>query len=170
MAAATDASGPVVTAAAVSALALVPFIVAGDVAGNELLYAAAPVLLAGLVAATLLNTLVLSAACLWFGPARAPGRDGPPRPAGRAAAAAGAGGPRGPAGGRPAGEPGQLGKGARPVHRFSRRPSLSAVLALAIVFALAALAGCASTSAGDDQPPPAPGWNGPDRTAPSAWC
>jgi Cu/Ag efflux pump CusA len=75
VAAATDASGPVVTAAAVSALALVPFIVAGDVAGNELLYAAAPVLLAGLVTATLLNTLVLSAACLWFGPARAPGRE-----------------------------------------------------------------------------------------------
>ena len=41
------------------------------------------------------------------------------------------------------------------MHRFSRRPSLSAVLALAVVFALAALAGCASTSAGDDNPPPA---------------
>jgi Cu/Ag efflux pump CusA len=80
VAAATDASGPVVTAAAVSALALVPFIAAGDVAGNELLYAAAPVLLAGLVTATLLNTLVLSAACLWFGPARAPGREDLPGP------------------------------------------------------------------------------------------
>ena len=41
------------------------------------------------------------------------------------------------------------------MHRFSRRPSLSAVLALAVVFALAALAGCASTAAGDDNPPPA---------------
>jgi Cu/Ag efflux pump CusA len=80
VAAATDASGPVVTAAAVSALALVPFIAAGDVAGNELLYAAAPVLLAGLFTATLLNTLVLSAACLWFGPARAPGREDLPGP------------------------------------------------------------------------------------------
>jgi len=80
VAAATDASGPVVTAAAVAALALVPFIVAGDVAGNELLYAAAPVLLAGLVTATLLNTFVLSAACLWFGPARAPGREELPGP------------------------------------------------------------------------------------------
>ena len=28
-------------------------------------------ILAGLIAATLLNTLVLPAACLWFGPARA---------------------------------------------------------------------------------------------------
>jgi hypothetical protein len=64
----------------VSALALLPFIVAGDVAGNELLYAAAPVLLAGLVTATLLNTLVLPAACLWFGPARTPGREDLPSP------------------------------------------------------------------------------------------
>jgi len=75
VAAATGASGPVITAAVVSAVALLPFIVAGDVAGNELLHAAAPVILAGLVTATLLNTLVLPAACLWFGPARAPGRE-----------------------------------------------------------------------------------------------
>ena len=53
---------------------------AGDVAGNELLYAAAPVILAGLLTATLLNTVVLPAACLWFGPARAPRRDDLPRP------------------------------------------------------------------------------------------
>jgi hypothetical protein len=46
--------------------------VVGEVAGNELPHAAAPVILAGLIAATLLNTLVLPAACLWFGPARAP--------------------------------------------------------------------------------------------------
>ena len=71
-AAATGAAGPALVAAVVSAVALVPFLVAGQVAGNELPYAAAPVILAGLIAATLLNTLVLPAACLWFGPARAP--------------------------------------------------------------------------------------------------
>jgi Cu/Ag efflux pump CusA len=80
--AAADASGPAITAAVVAAVALLPFIVMGDVAGNELLHTAAAVILAGLVAATLLNTLVLPAACLWFGPARArePDQDlsGPP--------------------------------------------------------------------------------------------
>jgi Cu/Ag efflux pump CusA len=70
-AAAAGAAGPVFTAAVVAAVALVPFIVAGQVAGNELPHAAAPVILAGLIAATLLNTLVLPTACLWFGPARA---------------------------------------------------------------------------------------------------
>src|SRR6185437_3683454 len=70
-AAAAGAAGPAFTAALMSAAALVPFVVAGQVAGNELPYAAAPVILAGLGAATLLNTLVLPAACLWFGPARA---------------------------------------------------------------------------------------------------
>jgi len=70
-AAAAAAAGPAFTAAVVAAVALVPFIVAGQIAGNELPHAAAPVILAGLIAATLLNTLVLPAACLWFGPARA---------------------------------------------------------------------------------------------------
>ena len=70
-AAAAEAAGPAFTAAVVAAVALVPFIVAGQIAGNELPHAAAPVILAGLIAATLLNTLVLPAACLWFGPARA---------------------------------------------------------------------------------------------------
>ena len=86
-AAAAGAAGPAFTAALMSAAALVPFVVAGQVAGNELPHAAAPVILAGLGAATLLNTLVLPAACLWFGPARAaadlpeslaPPPDGPP--------------------------------------------------------------------------------------------
>jgi Cu/Ag efflux pump CusA len=67
---AADASGPVVVAAAVAAVALLPFIVMGDVAGLELLSTAAAVILAGLVAATLLNTLVLPAACLWLGQLR----------------------------------------------------------------------------------------------------
>jgi Cu/Ag efflux pump CusA len=74
-AAAADAAGPALTAAAVAAAALLPFIVMGDTAGNELLHTAAAVTLAGLGAATLLNTLVLPAACLRFGPARAPAQD-----------------------------------------------------------------------------------------------
>src|SRR5439155_3399593 len=71
-AAAAGAAGPAFTAAVVPAVAVVPFIAAGQVAGNELPNAAAPVILAGLIAATLLNTLVLPAACLWFGPASVP--------------------------------------------------------------------------------------------------
>jgi Cu/Ag efflux pump CusA len=66
---------PAITAAAVAGVALVPFIVMGDVAGNELLHTAAAVILAGLIAATLVNTLVLPAACLAFGPARPPEQD-----------------------------------------------------------------------------------------------
>jgi len=81
--AAADASGPTVTAAVVAAVALLPFILMGDVAGNELLHTAAAVILAGLVAATLLNTLVLPAVCLWTSPARAREQNqdltGPPR-------------------------------------------------------------------------------------------
>jgi Cu/Ag efflux pump CusA len=86
VAAAADASGPAITAAVMTAAALVPFIVMGDIAGNELLHTAAAVILVGLVAATLLNTLVLPAACLRFGPASAPERgldsepDGTDRP------------------------------------------------------------------------------------------
>ena len=71
-AAADVGGGPAITAAVVAVVALLPFIVMGDVAGNELLHTAAAVILAGLVAATLLNTLVLPAACLRLGPARAP--------------------------------------------------------------------------------------------------
>jgi Cu/Ag efflux pump CusA len=66
---AADASGPVVVAAAVAAVALLPFIVLGDVAGLELLSTAAAVILVGLVVATLLNTLVLPVACLRLGQA-----------------------------------------------------------------------------------------------------
>jgi hypothetical protein len=53
----------------------VPFIVMSGAAGNELPHIAAAVILAGLITATLLNTLVLPVACLRFGPAYAPGRD-----------------------------------------------------------------------------------------------
>lgn len=69
---AADASGPVVVAAAVAAVALLPFIVIGDVAGVELLSPAATVILVGLIVATLLNTLALPAACLRWGQVRDP--------------------------------------------------------------------------------------------------
>lgn len=74
-AAAAGAGGPVITAAATTAVALLPFVVMGGTAGNELLHTAAAVILTGLIAATLLSTLVLPAACLRFGPARAPDQD-----------------------------------------------------------------------------------------------
>ena len=64
---AADASGPVVVAGAVAAVALLPFIVMGDVAGIELPSTAAAVILAGLLTATLVNTLVLPVACLRLG-------------------------------------------------------------------------------------------------------
>jgi multidrug efflux pump subunit AcrB len=67
VAAAAGASGPVITAAAAGAAALLPFIVLGDDAGTELLHIAAAVILAGLGAATLLNTVLLPVACLRFG-------------------------------------------------------------------------------------------------------
>jgi Cu/Ag efflux pump CusA len=69
---AADASGPVVVAAVVAAVALLPFIVMGDVAGIELLSTAAAVILVGLVVATLVNTLVLPVACLRSGQGQAP--------------------------------------------------------------------------------------------------
>jgi Cu/Ag efflux pump CusA len=74
-AAAADADGPILTAAAVAAVALLPFIVMSGTAGNELPHTAAVVILAGLIAATMLNTLVLPVACLRFGPAHALGQD-----------------------------------------------------------------------------------------------
>ena len=74
-AAAAGASAPAITAAAMAAAALLPFIVIGDTAGNELLHTAAAVILAGLIVAVLLNTLVLPVAWLRFGPVRAPEPD-----------------------------------------------------------------------------------------------
>jgi Cu/Ag efflux pump CusA len=70
--AAAEAGGPVITSALVAAAVLAPFIVMSAVAGNELPHTAAAVMLAGLITATLLNTLVLPAACLRFGRSRAP--------------------------------------------------------------------------------------------------
>jgi Cu/Ag efflux pump CusA len=75
VAAAADASGPVITAAAMAVAALLTFIAIGDAAGNELLHTAAAVILAGLIVAVLLNTLVLPVACLRFGPVGVPEPD-----------------------------------------------------------------------------------------------
>jgi Cu/Ag efflux pump CusA len=76
--AAAEAGGPAIISAAVAAVTLAPFIVMGDVAGNELLHTAAAVILAGLIAGTLVNTLVLPAACLRFGLARVPEQERAP--------------------------------------------------------------------------------------------
>jgi Cu/Ag efflux pump CusA len=69
--AAADSAGEVVTTAVVTAAALTPFIVIGDVAGLELLHTAAAVILGGLVTAALVSLFVLPAACLRLGPAPA---------------------------------------------------------------------------------------------------
>jgi Cu/Ag efflux pump CusA len=74
--AAAASAGDVVTAAVVTAAALAPFIVIGDVAGLELLHTAAAVILGGLVTVALVSLFVLPAACLRLGPASAaPGEE-----------------------------------------------------------------------------------------------
>lgn len=66
--AAGEGAGPVIAGAVMTAVMLVPFIVMGDVAGNELAHSAAAVILAGLVIATLVNVFLLPAAYLAAGP------------------------------------------------------------------------------------------------------
>jgi Cu/Ag efflux pump CusA len=66
--AAGDAAGPVIAAAVVTAVMLIPFIVLGDVPGNELTRSAAAVILTGLVIATLVDVLLLPAGYLLAGP------------------------------------------------------------------------------------------------------
>jgi Cu/Ag efflux pump CusA len=56
------------TSLAVSATMLAPFIVMGDIAGNEITHVAAAVMLGGLVTATLLGAVLVPAMCLAFGP------------------------------------------------------------------------------------------------------
>jgi len=58
---------PSVGAALVADAVLLPFLILGDVAGNELTHAAAAVIMGGLVTATLLTVIVLPALCLWVG-------------------------------------------------------------------------------------------------------
>jgi Cu/Ag efflux pump CusA len=154
VAAAADASGPVITAATVGAAALVPFIAMGDTAGTELLHTAAAVILAGLVAATLLNTIVLPVACLRFGRVQDVAA-GPDQDLAEAHTVpfpreeqAGTGVPR------PATEPGHpvlLREGAL-VHRFIRRAGRPVIAAAAV---LAVLAGCGGGTSAPDEPPTA---------------
>jgi Cu/Ag efflux pump CusA len=66
--AAASSSGHVAAAAAVTALALVPFAVSGGPAGLELLFPAACVILGGLATILLVSLYVLPAACLRPGP------------------------------------------------------------------------------------------------------
>ena len=60
--------GPSLTAVLVSAATLIPFVVIGDVAGNEITHTAAAVMLGGLLTATLLNQVLVPAMCLALGP------------------------------------------------------------------------------------------------------
>ena len=66
--AAGDRLGPSLTALLVSAATLIPFIVIGDVAGNEITHITAAVMLGGLLTATLLNQVLVPAMCLALGP------------------------------------------------------------------------------------------------------
>jgi Cu/Ag efflux pump CusA len=60
--------GTVMTPAAVTAVALVPFAVMGDVPGLEMLHIAAAVILAGLVTTTLVGLFLLPVGCRLLGP------------------------------------------------------------------------------------------------------
>ncbi len=67
--AAKERFAPALTAVLVSAATLIPFIVMGDVAGNEITHVTAAVMLGGLLTATLLNQLLVPAMYLALGPA-----------------------------------------------------------------------------------------------------
>jgi Cu/Ag efflux pump CusA len=66
--AAAERLGPSLGAAAVIAVSMVPFVVIGNVAGNEITHVAAAVILGGLVSTTLLSQIMLPALCLALGP------------------------------------------------------------------------------------------------------
>jgi len=66
--AAGEAAGPVFAGAVVAAVMLIPFIVIGEVPGNELTSSAAAVMLAGLVIATVVNMFLLPGGYLAVGP------------------------------------------------------------------------------------------------------
>jgi Cu/Ag efflux pump CusA len=68
MQAGRDRLGPSLTAVLVSAAMLIPFVVIGDVAGNEITHTAAAVMLGGLLTATLVNQVLVPVMCLALGP------------------------------------------------------------------------------------------------------
>jgi Cu/Ag efflux pump CusA len=67
--AASERLAPSVGGALVAAMALLPFAVMGNVAGNEMTHTAAGVIIAGVITATLLNQLYVPALCLALRPA-----------------------------------------------------------------------------------------------------
>jgi Cu/Ag efflux pump CusA len=69
--AAHDRVAPALSAAVVAAVTMVPFVVMGDIAGNEITHITAAVILGGLLTTTLLCELLVPALCLALGP-RAP--------------------------------------------------------------------------------------------------
>jgi Cu/Ag efflux pump CusA len=60
--------GPALAAVVVACVMLIPFVVLGDVAGNEITHTAAAVMLGGLATATLVNEVLVPAMCLALGP------------------------------------------------------------------------------------------------------
>ena len=77
-----DRFAPIATTAVATALALAPFALAGDIAGNEITRSTATVVLGGLVTSTLLNLFLIPALYLHFGhSAREPAPLGAPTPA-----------------------------------------------------------------------------------------
>jgi Cu/Ag efflux pump CusA len=68
--AARERLGPSLSAALVTAATMVPFVVIGDVAGNEITHTAAAVILGGLLTATFVNQVLVPAMCLKLGPTK----------------------------------------------------------------------------------------------------
>jgi Cu/Ag efflux pump CusA len=66
--AAGERLAPALAAAAVAAVVMLPFVILGNVAGNEITHVAAGVILGGLLTSVLLTQLLLPAVCLRLGP------------------------------------------------------------------------------------------------------
>jgi Cu/Ag efflux pump CusA len=81
--------GPILTTALATALAFLPFVLFGNIAGNEITRPMAAVILGGLVTSTLLNLFVWPALYLQFGASREPELELAPIPAVGEFAAAG---------------------------------------------------------------------------------
>jgi Cu/Ag efflux pump CusA len=74
-------AAPVLGGAVATAVVLVPFIVMGNVPGNELLHTAALIILIGLIVATLVNLLILPATVLRLAPTAGGDKAGDEEPA-----------------------------------------------------------------------------------------